>query len=775
MSKSDFPNLEVNGRIFPSWILQNFKKYYLEEIKREAGADPCAVKEENIALRKYQEFVSKFMDYRSPYKSVMLYHGLGSGKTITTINIYMSLYNFSSLWNVFILIKATLKNTPWISDLNKWLTQDEKTKKDMKSNIKFIHYDSPFADRDFIEAVRSVDASKKSLFIIDEAHNFINNVYNNVTGQTGRRASSIYDYMVREKKDNDETRIILISATPIINNPFELALIFNLLRPGIFPNSELKFEEKYVSTGKIKQLNPATKNMFQRRILGLASFYIGETPDLYAKKRVLTKEVIMSDYQTDIYNSFEFIEKQMEIRRMQNRSEEGSFMSYTRQSSNFVFPVINDKVNGEKRPRPNQFKLADIDAAKIAEGKTEEFKESLKDMETIKAVDLYKKTLDDFILSTDKYFMQKNAEDIKRKHTIQDDIKIFKEKYKFKYRKFMDEHKNKSSLLTALYDCSCKMTAILFYGLRSKGPILVYSQFVSAEGLQMFKIYLKQLDYNSYGEGDDYYQFLEYHGGIDDVKRKKTIEIFNQIENVDGKLVKYILIAPAGSEGISLRNIRQIHIMEPFWNETRIMQLIGRAIRQCYHKDLPLEERTVDVFRYKSIKNSGESTVDEKIEDLARRKQILIDSFLMTVKEAAIDCKLFENHNMMSSKYQCFQFNESSLFDQQIGPAYNEDMYYDSKLNNGLNAMNSEIKTVKVIKIMGIKVLRTESSGEGVNQKPENYWFNPNTRIVYDFDLDFPIGRVKLDDDDLPKKAMINDESYYIIEEIIDIPKTRIV
>ena len=769
MSKTDFLNLEVNGRLFPSWVLQNFKKYYLEEIKRAVGSDPCAVAEEKQTLRKYQEFVSKFMDYRSPYKSVMLYHGLGSGKTATTIATYNALYNFSSLWNVFILIKATLENKPWIEDLNRWLNQDEKIKKEMRTNVKFIHYDSPFADRDFIEAVRSVDASKKSLFIIDEAHNFINNVYNNVTGQTGRRASSIYDYMVREKKDNDETRIILISATPIINNPFELALIFNLLRPGIFPNSELKFEEKYVSTGKIKQLNPASKNMFQRRILGLASFYIGETPDLYAKKRLIQKEVVMSNYQTDIYNSFEFIEKQMEIRRMQNRSEEGSFMSYTRQSSNFVFPTINDKVNGEKRPRPNQFKLADIDAAKIMEGKTDEFKESLKDMETIKAVDLYKRTLEDFILSTDKYFMQKNAEDIKKKHTIQDDIKIFKEKYNFKYKKFMDEHKNKSTLLQALYNCSCKMTAILFYGLRSKGPILVYSQFVSAEGLQMFKIYLKQVEFNPYGEGENYYQFLEYHGGIDDKKRKKTIEIFNQIENLDGKLVKYILIAPAGSEGISLRNIRQIHIMEPFWNETRIMQLIGRAIRQCYHKDLPMEERIVDVFRYKSVKNNGEPTVDEKIEDLSRRKQILIDSFLMTVKEAAVDCKLFENHNMMSSKYQCFQFNESALFDPQVGPAYNEDVYYDSKLNNGLNAMNSEIKTVKVIKILGIKVI------DGVNQKPENYWFNPSTRVVYDFELDFPIGRVKIDEEGLPKKEMINEESYYMIEEVIDIPKTRIV
>jgi hypothetical protein len=466
--------------------------------------------------------------------------------------------------------------------------------------------------------------------------------------------------------------------------------------------------------------------MFQRRILGLTSFYVGETPDLYAKKRLIAKEVTMSDYQTEIYNSFEYIEKQMEIRRMQNRSEEGSFMSYTRQSSNFVFPNISEKITGEKRPRPNQFKLADIDASKIAEGRTDEFKESLKDVETINGMELYKKTLSDFILSTDKYFMKKNAEDIKNKHTIQDDIKIFKEKYNFKYKKFMSEHKNKSSLLTALYDSSCKMTAILFYGLRSKGPILVYSNFVSAEGLEMFKIYLKQLDYNPYGEGENYLQYLEYHGGIDELKRKKSIEIFNQIDNLDGKLVKYILIAPAGSEGISLRNIRQIHIMEPFWNETRIMQLIGRAIRQCYHKDLPLEERTVDVFRYKSVKNNGEPTVDEKIEDLSRRKQVLIESFLKTVREAAVDCKLFANHNMMDTKYQCFQFNESSMFDPQVGPAYNEDVYYDSKLSNGLNSLNSELKQIKVIKIMGIKII------DGARQKPEQFWYNPDTRIVYD-------------------------------------------
>ena len=73
MSKSDFPNLEINGRLFPSWILQNFKKYYLEEIKREAGEDPCATGNGKLYLRKYQEFVSKFLDYRSPYKTVMCF------------------------------------------------------------------------------------------------------------------------------------------------------------------------------------------------------------------------------------------------------------------------------------------------------------------------------------------------------------------------------------------------------------------------------------------------------------------------------------------------------------------------------------------------------------------------------------------------------------------------------------------------------------------------------------------------------------------------------
>ena len=90
--------------------------------------------------------------------------------------------------------------------------------------------------------------------------------------------------------------------------------------------------------------------------------------------------------------------------------------------------------------------------------------------------------------------------------------------------------------------------------------------------------------------------------------------------------------------------------MEPFWNEVRIDQIIGRAIRQCSHKDLPMEERKVDVYRYKMVRENEKETTDEKMEDISRKKNNLIQSFLEAVRESAVDCELFKAHNMMGMK-----------------------------------------------------------------------------------------------------------------------------
>ena len=89
-NRNSYPNLKINGRIFPVWILKNFSKFKLPEIIRKDNEDPCNVKTK-LELRKYQEFISVYLDYRSPYHDILLYHGLGSGKTSTTINIYNAL------------------------------------------------------------------------------------------------------------------------------------------------------------------------------------------------------------------------------------------------------------------------------------------------------------------------------------------------------------------------------------------------------------------------------------------------------------------------------------------------------------------------------------------------------------------------------------------------------------------------------------------------------------------------------------------------------------
>ena len=64
-------NLETNGRLFPSWLLLNFKNYEIPEILRKEGDDPCnetIVKE----LTVYQKFLGQFLNYRSPFKDVLV-------------------------------------------------------------------------------------------------------------------------------------------------------------------------------------------------------------------------------------------------------------------------------------------------------------------------------------------------------------------------------------------------------------------------------------------------------------------------------------------------------------------------------------------------------------------------------------------------------------------------------------------------------------------------------------------------------------------------------
>jgi hypothetical protein len=774
-SKSNI-NLEQNGRLFPYWVMQNFKKYILPEIVTKEGEDPCNEKRE-MKTTLYQEFVGQFLNYQSPFKEILVYHGVGAGKTNTAINLYNILFNYTPKWNIFLLCPASLHDDPWLKDIKFWMEKDNFDQR--MANITFIHYDSPFADRDFLEKVKKADSSKTSMFIIDEAHRFINNVYNNVSSKKGKRAQVIYDYIQQEKKENVNTRIMLLSATPAVNNPFEFALIFNLLRPGTFPTSESIFEQIFISSSNFASLNENTKNMFQRRILGLVSYYIGATPDKFAQKTIHYVNIPMEKYHEEVYNYFEHIEEEKEkIRMKMSRGKVGDSMStyasYTRQSCNFVFPNISEQVNGEKRPRPSAFRIKETDAVIIDEGKNLEKKNELTKskaeiLEYIKAIRIYVNTFIDYL----KDHLRKDKE---KGHTLSDDVKNFHTKYEGSFTDFFDKEKKKSSLFDAMYMSSPKFVKIIFNILKTKGTAMIYSNYVEMEGLQLLKVYMSffgfvdidqdtEFDKNNLEPtkkmSKDGLRYCEFHGGIEKDIRKINKEIFNKSDNKYGKYCKIIMISPAGAEGINLNNVRQVHVMEPYWNEVRIEQVIGRALRFCQHKDLPMKERKVDVFRYKMVRKNHKITTDEKMEEISRKKNNLLLSFIEAVKEAAVDCELFKAHNMMGSKYKCFQFNEESLFEKPIGPAYQNKIEYDIKLDNGSNANNSSISRIRVRKIKAVKKI------DDTYSKEKTYWLCEESGVVYDDDLNYPIG--KLDKDDSGNYIMLEND-VYVIGDIIDIP-----
>ena len=757
-NREKYIDLKFNGRLFPTWVLANFPKFKLPEIIQDESYDACSIKEVD-RLREYQIFIGKYLDYNSPYRDILIYHGLGSGKTASTINLYNILYNSTPGWNVFLLLKATLR-AGWIKELEKWLqTEDKQYRLD---NIKFISYDAPNADKSFMDAVKNADTSKKNLYVIEEAHNFIGNVYSNISSGMGKRAQTIYDYIVQDKRENEGVRVVLLTATPTVNKPYELALIFNLLRPGSFPKSEAQFNQHYISTsgGGLEILNPLRKNNFQRRILGLVSYYIGATPDFFARKTMTYIDIPMAKYQDEIYEYFEQLEDSIS-KKSKQRSQ--TYMAYTRQSCNFVFPSMAQGLTGENRPRPRNFKISDkLDKGELDIDKKDEQYYDVSD---------YLNQVNKFITTFDSYLSTRMFNDKDKKYTIIDDIKKIRETYNHNVTEFYNKEIQKSTLFEALYMCSAKFLTAIINILRSSGPVLVYSNYVLMEGLEIFKMYLKYFGFSSFKDmntGTPGFRYIEYHGGIDKEQRFRNVEQFNVIENKDGSVVKIIMISPAGAEGLSLRNTRQVHIIEPYWHEVRIKQMVGRAIRLCSHRDLPKAERHVEVFRYKSVRSvpNKKITTDQLIESIARSKEGLLQSFEDAIKEAAIDCELYKAHNLLTNDYKCFKFDEKLLFDEQIGPAYKEDLHDDFKMDIGSNSINSKTMRIKVIKIKAVKILSKEDNNIKYSQE-QIYWYNPETNVVYDFDLKYPIGKVGIAYDNIPLKLT---SDVYIIDKTIPIP-----
>jgi superfamily II DNA or RNA helicase len=157
----------------------------------------------------------------------------------------------------------------------------------------------------------------------------------------------------------------------------------------------------------------------------------------------------------------------------------------------------------------------------------------------------------------------------------------------------------------------------------------------------------------------DYKRFAFYSGQEDMKTRKQIVDTYTNSENKHGKDLRILLISSAGAEGLDLKNIRKVLIMDVFWHDVRIQQIIGRAVRKKSHYDLPENERNVKPILYLSVFTPKQKelskekvSTDEYIYELAKKKLRLNNDVLSAVKESAIDCML----NQCENRDKCYRF-----------------------------------------------------------------------------------------------------------------------
>jgi hypothetical protein len=115
-------------------------------------------------------------------------------------------------------------------------------------------------------------------------------------------------------------------------------------------------------------------------------------------------------------------------------------------------------------------------------------------------------------------------------------------------------------------------------------------------------------------------------------------------DNINGEKIKVVLISQAGSEGLDFKAIRQVHILDPWYNVNRIEQIIGRAVRNFSHKNLPFDERNVQIFLYGTIlENAEEEAADLYVYRISELKAVRIGQVSRLLKQTAVDCII--NHD----------------------------------------------------------------------------------------------------------------------------------
>ena len=139
------------------------------------------------------------------------------------------------------------------------------------------------------------------------------------------------------------------------------------------------------------------------------------------------------------------------------------------------------------------------------------------------------------------------------------------------------------------------------------------------------------------------------------------VKALTNSDNINGNRVKVVLISRAGSEGIDLKCIRQVHIMDPWYNMNRVEQIIGRAVRNSSHKELEFEKRNVEIFKYGTIlEDEEEESADLYVYRGAEYKAVQMGKVSRVLKETAVDCIIHHDQtNFIKENFEKIEENRN--------------------------------------------------------------------------------------------------------------------
>ena len=448
-------------------------------------------------------------------------------------------------------------------------------------------------------------------------------------------------------------------------------------------------------------------NLFKRRILGLASYFrdIEELMPKYdSTKDYHVMKIPMSDYQFGIYEAARQAERKQESNQAKRarkavankdlyKDSSSTYRIFSRAFCNYVFPPEM------KRPMPKEDETVDeLLGKKLDEDifdkkgvyemlDNPDGRYTMDDLDKLSVAEStskdvgYDKRIEDAL-----EFLKTNEED----YLIPEKLEVYSPKF--------------LRVLNNIQSSDLEED--------SRGLHLIYSQFRTLEGIGILKLVLEANGYAQFkirlnktsnkweiniAEEDRGKPTFALYTGTETPEEKEIIRnIFNStwkdvpselvtelkkasLNNHYGEIIKIIMITASGAEGINLRNVRYVHLIEPYWHPVRTDQVIGRARRICSHKDLVPSQRQIDVFMYLMTftdeqKSSDESielrlkdlskldkktplTSDEALYEISRIKEDINKQLLTALKETTIDCNMHSRSNTKEGLY-CFSFGD---------------------------------------------------------------------------------------------------------------------